>query len=80
MVTTMSNIVSEIALMNQNVFTFPSHIPSELQVDVESLQTITGESFGCMLLLELKHFLKQLYGFADRYDCSIIIITHLEQI
>eukprot|EP00794_Sanderia_malayensis_P008158 gene8158-9031_t len=37
----------------------------DMAVDLNVLQNIVKESFGCMLLLELKQSLKQLYGFAD---------------
>jgi len=37
----------------------------EAVTDLKKLEECVRESFCCMLLLELKHHLKQLYGFAD---------------
>ena len=39
----------------------------EAVTELKKLEEVIRESFCCMLLLELKHHLKQLYGFADRY-------------
>ena len=38
------------------------------KVDPAKLQQIVKQSFGCLLLLEVKAYLKLLYGFTDKYD------------
>ena len=54
------------------IFTF-----LEAVTDLKRLEEVVRESFCCMLLLELKHHLKQLYGFADRYVKDHPAFLHL---